>query len=106
MSQKEATVTVEIYGRTYTLRARDDEAYVQDLANLIHAKMVSVEKVTQTVDTARVAILAALNLADDYCKLKGEYERRIEELEAEQARLLEHVEGALSKNTKKTLPDA
>jgi len=101
MSLRDGSIKVEIYGRVYSLRSNDDEAYVQSLAGMIHDKMVSVEKVTQTVDTTRIAILAALNLADDYCKLRKEYDRRVAELETEQARLLELVEGALSGNTKK-----
>lgn len=93
------SLSVEIFGRTYVLRAEKNREYVQNLARMINDRMVFVEENTKTVDSVRVAVLAALNLADDYCSQREEYERRIKALEDEKNRLRELIQGALSEET-------
>ncbi|MGH9679382.1 MAG: cell division protein ZapA [Candidatus Acidiferrales bacterium] len=58
-------VKVEIYGQSYTLSGDVDEAYVQKLARCVDEKMRAVAEATQTVDSVRVAVLAAMALADE-----------------------------------------
>ena len=58
-------VKVEIYGQSYTLGGDLDDAYVQKLARYVDEKMRAVGQATQTVDTARVAVLAAMAIADE-----------------------------------------
>ncbi len=93
------SVDVVIRGRSYLLKASDNSDYVRELARMLDERMAAVESGTKTVDTQRIAVLAALNLADDYCRLKEEYQARIEELEQERDRLLTLVEGALQEGT-------
>jgi cell division protein ZapA len=57
-------VTVEIYDQTYHLSGQD-AAHVRDLAARVDAKMRAVAAQGRTVDSLRVAVLAALNLADE-----------------------------------------
>jgi cell division protein ZapA len=56
---------VEIFGAVYHVRGTDESGYVQSLADLVDRKMREVAGHVQTADTARIAILAALNLADE-----------------------------------------
>jgi cell division protein ZapA len=58
-------VQVEIFGQIYNLRAEDDGAYVESLAAYVDRKMREVSRQTKNVDTLKVAILAALNIADE-----------------------------------------
>ncbi|HTC63798.1 MAG TPA: cell division protein ZapA [Candidatus Saccharimonadales bacterium] len=58
-------VKVEIYGQSYTMGGDLDEAYVQKLAHYVDEKMRAVGEATQTVDSVRVAVLAALAIADE-----------------------------------------
>ena len=58
-------VPVTICGRTYHLRGHSDPVYLQELAGIVDAKMREVAKATGTADTLKVAILAALNFADE-----------------------------------------
>ena len=67
------SIRVEIYDETYNLRG-SDPAHIQHLAEVVDAKMRAVAQHTTTVDSLRVAVLAALNLADDYYQLKRKYE--------------------------------
>ena len=57
-------VTVEIYDQTYHLSGQDAE-HIRRLAETVDAKMRAVAALGRTVDSLRVAVLAALNLADE-----------------------------------------
>ena len=58
-------VQVEIYGQSYNLRGEGDSAYLQELAAYVDKRMREVAEATATVDSLKVAILAALNIADE-----------------------------------------
>ena len=57
-------VSVEIYDQIYNLRGTDAE-YIRQLAALVDAKMRAVAAHGGTADSLRVAVLAALNIADE-----------------------------------------
>ncbi len=63
------SVTVDIYDQTYHLRAHDP-VYIEKLANLVDSKMRAVSANGSTVDSLRVAVLAALNIADELLRLQ------------------------------------
>ena len=63
------SVSVDIYDQTYHLRAHDPE-YIQKLANTVDSKMRAVSANGSTVDSLRVAVLAALNIADELMRLQ------------------------------------
>jgi cell division protein ZapA len=64
-----SSVRVEIFDQAYNLRGSDPE-YILKLAEYVDAKMRAVAEQTHTVDTVRLAVLAALNIADEYHLLK------------------------------------
>ena len=66
-------VKVEIYDQSYNLRGTDAE-YIRKLAEFVDGKMRSVAEKTSTVDSLRLAVLAALNIADEYHLLKKKYD--------------------------------
>jgi len=66
-------VTVSIYDQTYHLRGQDTE-HIRQLADLVDSKMRAVASQGRTVDSLRVAVLAALNIADEYLILKSKYD--------------------------------
>jgi cell division protein ZapA len=77
-----APIKVEIYDQVYNLRGVDSE-YITRLAEFVDSKMRNVAEQTSTVDSLRLAVLAAINIADEYHILKkkydllaGEYNRR------------------------------
>ena len=63
------SISVEIYDQTYHLRAHDPE-YIQKLATTVDSKMRAVSANGNTVDSLRVAVLAALNIADELMRLQ------------------------------------
>ena len=71
----EQSVTVKIFHRTYRLRSRGDAQHIRDLADYVDRHMVRVSDRTPTVDTLRVAILAALSIADECLSARKRLER-------------------------------
>src|SRR6266850_4132438 len=67
------SVRVEIYDQPYNLRGTDPE-YLFRLAEYVDTKMRVVAEQTSTVDSLRLAVLAALNIADEYHMLKRKYD--------------------------------
>jgi cell division protein ZapA len=67
------SVRVEIYDQTYHLRGSDPD-YIAHLAECVDAKMRLISQQAATVDSLRVAVLAALNIADEFHMLKRKYD--------------------------------
>jgi cell division protein ZapA len=66
-------VSVDIYDQVYHLRGTDAE-YIERLAALVDAKMRAVAAHGGTVDSLRVAVLAALNISDELLTLRARYD--------------------------------
>jgi cell division protein ZapA len=63
---------VEVYGQTYAVRGELEPDYLRTLAAAVDAKMRALARQTDTLDTRRLAVLTALNLADELAQLKSE----------------------------------
>ena len=68
--KRDNLIQVEIYGQRYTLKGSDDRAYVESLAAHVDRRMREIADTTATVDSLKVAVLAAVNVADEFFKLK------------------------------------
>jgi cell division protein ZapA len=67
-------VRVVIYDQEYHMRGELDAEYIRGLAQFVDSRMRSVAARTRTVDSLRTAILAALNIADEYHQLRAKHE--------------------------------
>ncbi len=90
----DAVISVEIYGQRYPIRSGLDQEYVSRLAQYVDEKMRAAADSTPTGDSLRLAVLAALNVADELFRCRdgthagnGELAERAGELE----RLLDRV---------------
>jgi cell division protein ZapA len=88
MDQSSRVVNVEIHGQLYPIRSGLDPAYVAELARLVDEKMQLASRETPAGDTLKLAVLAALNIADECLRARDEGRRhhdnvahRAEELE-------------------------
>ena len=68
MSNKENKIKVEIFGTSYILRGESDIEYMQELASYVDRKMREIQRETGIISPTKIAILAALNIADELCK--------------------------------------
>jgi len=79
MSNKESKIKVEIFGTSYILRGESDTEYMQKLASYVDRKMREIQDGTGIISTAKIAILAALNITDELCKANPEKKEAIKE---------------------------
>jgi cell division protein ZapA len=87
---------VKIFGAVYSVRGSEDRGYLQGLADLVDRKMREVAEHVHTADTARIAILAALNLADELKRMEKRQEGERVEIREKVEELTEELTGALS----------
>jgi len=88
-------VKVQIFGQTYTIRGDLDERYVQRLAAYVDGKMSAIADATATVDTQKVAVLAALAIADELHTIRKDRTDQEDLLREQAERCLTLVERAL-----------
>jgi cell division protein ZapA len=65
MADKPSPVHVEIFGLSYSVQAGTEQGYVEQLAGFVDAQMREVSRGAGAVDSVRIAVLAALNIADE-----------------------------------------
>ena len=90
-----APVKVQIFGQTYSIQGNLDSGYVQKLAKYVDDKMQAIGDATSTVETQKVAVLAALAIADELHSLQHERTDQDELLREQAERCLTLVERAL-----------
>jgi cell division protein ZapA len=83
-------VTVNIHGQQYPIRSGLDPAYVAELAAYVDEKMRLAAQESPAGDTLKLAVLAALNIADEYFRLADD-ERRQNDQVANRAAALERM---------------
>jgi cell division protein ZapA (FtsZ GTPase activity inhibitor) len=96
-------IDIEIYGHTYKIRVKgeDDEKYISHLTSYVDQKMHEIAVKSKSADALKIAVLALLNIADDYFVSQ----KKLDELDAEIGRMeadLERLETRLFKDD----PDA
>ena len=77
MDEPSRVVHVEIHGQQYPIRSGLDPAYVTELAAYVDQKMRVASRETTAGDTLKIAVLAALNIADECFRVQAaERDRR------------------------------
>ena len=87
VAEEKKNVTVQIFGNEYPISGVKDARYVEELARYVDSKMKEIAKGSSLLSSAKVAILAALNMADELFrehaareKLQRTVVRRVEEI--------------------------
>ena len=89
------TFEVEIFGSKYRVAGEvDSEAYIKELAQFLDQKMREVSRSTQTMSSTKVAVLAALNIADELMSLRSSTERTEKEVIGKMEQILSTLEAA------------
>jgi cell division protein ZapA len=94
---KERLVEIKVFGQTYTVKTDVEEDHIQEVARYVNKKMDDVLKKTRSISTLNVAILTALNLADDLLKEKAKREDLLREIEMKSKDLAEKIDLRLSR---------
>jgi cell division protein ZapA len=93
------SVRVEIFDQAYNLRGSDAE-YILSLAEYVDSKMRAVAQATNTIDTVRLAVLAALNIADEYHLLQKKQENGSTDYQKRAHLLASALDEVLAENRK------
>lgn len=89
------SIRVEIYNQTYNIRSDGDNNYILRLAEYVDGKMREISSGTLTVDSLKVAILAALHIADEYHQLKNQQQQSDAQLASRSAECAEMLDRVL-----------
>lgn len=102
-AETSSNLVVDIYDQIYHLRG-PDPAYLEQLSALVDAKMRAVARHGTTVDSLRVAVLAALNIADELVTLRQQRDalsgNMTRNLKSRTETLAEMLDAALADNRK------
>lgn len=88
--------TVEILGREYRIRGVADEAYIREVADYVDAKMREIARSTAAPGPDRVAILAAMNIADELLQARRATNEELESIEKRTESLITLLDERLS----------
>ena len=94
------TIRVEIYNQTYNIRSDGDTEYISQLAEFVDGRMREISSGTLTVDSLKVAILAALHIADELHRLKNLHEQADSQLAARSTECAEMLDRLLKVRTR------
>jgi len=92
-------VKIEIFDQFYNLNTEQGPEYVQQLGDYVDSKMRAVSAAARTVDSLKVAVLAALNIADELFAAR----KQLDETEGPLRQRQDEVEGPLRERVQKCL---
>lgn len=84
-------VKVNIFGTEYPIKGDSDADYIQDVASYVNNKMIEIEKSLTVKSSLKIAILAALNIADELYKERAENNKVLTVLEQKSHGLNEKI---------------
>ena len=82
---------ITIRGQTYTVRSDDDDVDLQEVAAYVDRKMTEIASKSARLDPYTVALLSALNIAQDFAR----HRRDVDQLLARTERDIEAAEAML-----------
>ena len=97
MAGKSQGIRVQIYDQYYQLRSESDDSYTRELAQSVDSTMRTIAEKTNTYDSLRLAVLAALHFADECSRVRQRHERLNESVAEKSQRLGKALDGALKK---------
>ncbi|MGP3559566.1 cell division protein ZapA [Geobacillus sp. BK01] len=78
--ESKTRVSVRIYGQDYTIVGTESPAHIRLVAAFVDDKMHEFSERNPLLDVPKLAVLTAVNIANEYLKLKEEYQRLAEKL--------------------------
>jgi cell division protein ZapA len=88
-------VSVEIMGQNLTVASDENDEWVKSVAGIVDERIRKIRANGNTVSSVNIAILAALNFADELEHLKKEHQELIDRITAMKERLTDAIDGKL-----------
>ncbi len=86
------TTEISIMGQKFSIRSESNDDYVQEVAGFVDGRINEVMSSTKSVASLNVAILAAMNIADEYFKFRRDRESKSNQAEKKIKDLIELVD--------------
>lgn len=80
-------IQVEIYGQSYSIKAGANSDHIRNIAGYVDKKMREIAASTPTIDSLKIAVLAALNITDEFYQLKVQTQDADREIERRTERM-------------------
>ncbi|OEF95618.1 cell division protein ZapA [Desulfuribacillus alkaliarsenatis] len=77
-------ITIEIFGQHYTLKGTASSNHMRLVAGYVDDKMNQLSESNPRLDGRKVAVLTAVNIADEYFRLKEEYDELLKLIEKQE----------------------
>ena len=88
MAGTQQRAEVEIFGRSYTLVSGRSVAYAQEIASEVDQRMARIAADQNLTDTTKIAMMAAMEIADELMKVRQEGEARLSAADSASERLV------------------
>ena len=95
MSSNKETVKVSIYGMEYSVKAGEDAEYVKSVAKYVDTVMLEIDKNMGSKSPLKVAVLAALNIADELMREKEDNKKMLSLTDNGIERLINKINGKI-----------
>ena len=92
MSEDKEGVTVDIFGHEYKIRGDADPGYILEIAQYVDGKMKEVAHGAPAGSLTKIAILAALNIAEELFRERTEKQRFMQDVETSTSRMRRKLE--------------
>ena len=97
MDDNDSFVRVTIFGQDYTVKAPADSTYIQSIASFVDEKMREVQQgLSDPQSTTRIAMLAAMNIADEYFTMRNDKDKFSSEIEGKVQSIIEVIDEELN----------
>lgn len=92
MNKEKDVVKVSIYGMEYPVKAGEDNNYVKSVAKHVDNVMLEIDKAMSSKSPLKVAVLAALNIADELMREREEKKKLLEIMSKDTEKLIEKID--------------
>ncbi|MCK5330761.1 MAG: cell division protein ZapA [Candidatus Marinimicrobia bacterium] len=93
MDNNDNLVQVDIFGQEYTVKAPANSTYITNIAEYVDSKMHEVEKnLPGQQSPTRIAILAAMNISDEFFTLRNKQAEQVDRMEARITTLIDYID--------------
>ena len=97
MAGKPQGIRVQIYDQYYQLRSESDDGYTRELAQSVDAAMRTIAEKTNTYDSLKLAVLAALHFADECERVRQKHNHFVGRVTAMSQHVGEALDGVAKK---------
>ena len=86
---------IQIYGKTYSLKSSSDQMSMEDVAAYVDAKMRELAAARSKTSSSDLAVLAALNIAQELIELQKQNDANDKSHEEKIGRMIEALENEI-----------